>query len=68
MSTQLGSDIQAKAAPPKRHWLRTWQVFVLVMVATLFGTVYQSSLDLPVATHNRLAALGMFWLGWRRSG
>ena len=25
----------------------------------LFGTVYQSSLDLPVATHNRLAALGI---------
>ena len=59
MSAQLGHDIQSNAAPAQRHWLRTWQVFVLVMVSMLFGTVYQSSLDLPVATHNRLAALGI---------
>lgn len=59
MSAQLGHDIQPNAAPAQRHWLRTWQVFVLVMVSMLFGTVYQSSLDLPVATHNRLAALGI---------
>ncbi len=59
MSAQLGNDIQANVAPIRAHKLRTWQVFVLVMVAMLFGTVYQSSLDLPVATHNRLAALGI---------
>lgn len=59
MNAQLGQDMKAHVAPAKLHRLRTWQVFVLVMVAMLFGTVYQSSLDLPVATHNRLAALGI---------